>query len=590
MCDNIGQLQTIVFNLQSKETMKKNIRFGEWLIEKEKISVKQLEKALDKQQGTNKRLGAIFSDMGILSIAEVTQLLAEYFGVDYFSSESFSTIDLEVARKLAEPVSRRFSAIIAQQESDFLLVAMADPLNVVAIDTIKSKLKSDVKVTIAAEDDIARGIEMVYHGSDLAEQQLRDIVELEVDAEEEADDDVLESDLSSETEAGKAPVIRFVDLMLSQAIKSRASDIHVEPQEKSMLIRMRVDGQLQKMFPPPRKMQAAILTRLKILAQMNITERRVPQDGRFKVRLSGKAIDVRVNSIPTIYGEKIVMRILDQSSLQHDIRSIGFEDNLLECFVDALSRPHGIIIVTGPTGSGKSTTLYSALNYLLDPKKNITTVEDPVEYRLAGVNQVQIRSEIGLTFASCLRAILRQDPDIILLGEIRDKETMDIAMKAALTGHLVLSTFHTNDAPSAISRLLYMGLEPYLLASALNLVVAQRLIRRICERCKIPADVDEKSIKRLQISPELAAKTTFYTGKGCDFCHGTGYRGRMPIFELLTFDTEIRDLIVAKATESQIRKASRAKGFGGLMESGVVRILAGHTTVQEVLAVTFSDN
>ncbi|MFI4912572.1 MAG: GspE/PulE family protein [Sedimentisphaeraceae bacterium JB056] len=569
--------------------MKKTIRFGQWLIEKEKISVKQLEKALDKQQGTNIRLGAMLSEMGILSVAEVTQLLSEYFKVDYFTSESFATIDLDVARKLPEPVSRRFSALVAQEEGNFMTVVMVDPLNVLAIDTIQSKLKCDVRVAIAAEDDINRGIESVYHGSDLAERQLRDIVELEVDSEEEGSDDVFEQDLSSESEAGKAPVIRFVDLMLSQAIKSRASDIHVEPQEKTMLIRMRVDGQLQKMFPPPRKMQSAILTRLKILAQMNITERRVPQDGRFKVKLSGKAIDVRVNSIPTIYGEKIVMRILDQSALKHDLKSIGFEDDLLECFIDALSKPHGIIIVTGPTGSGKSTTLYSALNYLLDPKKNITTVEDPVEYRLAGVNQVQIRSEIGLTFASCLRAILRQDPDIILLGEIRDKETMDIAMKAALTGHLVLSTFHTNDAPSAISRLLYMGLEPYLLASALNLVVAQRLIRRICERCKVPAEVDEKSLRRLKIPAEVAEKSTFYKGKGCEFCNGTGYRGRMPIFEMLTFESEIRDMIVAKATESEIRKASRAKGFGGLMESGVTRVLAGYTTVEEVLAVTFTN-
>ena len=569
--------------------MKKTIRFGQWLIEKEKISVKQLEKALDKQQGTNLRLGAMLSEMGVLSVAEVTQLLSEYFKVDYFTSESFATIDLDVARKLPEPVSRRFSALVAQEEGNFMTVVMVDPLNVLAIDTIQSKLKCEVRVAIAAEDDINRGIESVYHGSDLAERQLRDIVELEVDSEDESTDDVFEQDLSSESEAGKAPVIRFVDLMLSQAIKSRASDIHVEPQEKTMLIRMRVDGQLQKMFPPPRKMQSAILTRLKILAQMNITERRVPQDGRFKVKLSGKAIDVRVNSIPTIYGEKIVMRILDQSALKHDLKSIGFEDDLLECFIDALSKPHGIIIVTGPTGSGKSTTLYSALNYLLDPKKNITTVEDPVEYRLAGVNQVQIRSEIGLTFASCLRAILRQDPDIILLGEIRDKETMDIAMKAALTGHLVLSTFHTNDAPSAISRLLYMGLEPYLLASALNLVVAQRLIRRICERCKVPAEVDEKSLRRLKIPAEVAEKSTFYKGKGCEFCNGTGYRGRMPIFEMLTFESEIRDMIVAKATESEIRKASRAKGFGGLMESGVTRVLAGYTTVEEVLAVTFTN-
>ena len=570
--------------------MNKNIKFGQWLIEKEKISEKQLEKALEAQKGTTNRLGFILTETGVLSIAEVTQLLAEFFGVDYFSSDAFSSIDMEVARKLSESVSRRFMAIMTQEDGGVITLVMADPLNVVAIDAIKSKLKAELKILIASESDIARGIEMVYHGSDLAERQLRDIVELEVDSsDDDASEDGFDADLSNETEAAKAPVIRFVDLMLSQAIKSRASDIHVEPQERSMFIRMRVDGQLQKMFPPPRRMQAAIITRLKILAQMNITERRVPQDGRFKVKLSGKAIDVRVNSIPTIYGEKIVMRILDQSALKHDLKSVGFEPQLLDAFVDALSQPHGIIIVTGPTGSGKSTTLYSALNYLIDPSKNITTVEDPVEYRLGGINQVQIRSEIGLTFASALRAILRQDPDIILIGEIRDKETMEIAMKASLTGHLVLSTFHTNDAPSAISRLLYMGLEPYLLASALNLIIAQRLIRRVCERCKMPTELDEKSLKRLQISPEVAASATFYKGKGCEFCNGTGYRGRMPIFEFLTFDSDIRDKIVTKATEAQLRAASRAKGFGGLMESGVARLLAGYTTAQEVIAVTYNE-
>ncbi len=570
--------------------MNKNIKFGQWLIEKEKITDKQLEKALDAQKGTTNRLGFILTETGVLSISEVTQLLGEFFGVDYFSSDAFASIDMEVARKLSESVARRFLAIMTQEDGGVISVVMADPLNVVAIDALKSKLKADLRILIASEADIVRGIEMVYHGSDLAERQLRDIVELEVNsADDESAEEGFEADLSNETEASKAPVIRFVDLMLSQAIKSRASDIHVEPQERAMLIRMRVDGQLQKMFPPPRRMQAAIGTRLKILSGMNITERRVPQDGRFKVKLSGKAIDVRVNSIPTIYGEKIVMRILDQSALKHDLKSVGFEQQLLDAFVDALSQPHGIIIVTGPTGSGKSTTLYSALNYLIDPSKNITTVEDPVEYRLAGINQVQIRSEIGLTFASALRAILRQDPDIILIGEIRDKETMEIAMKASLTGHLVLSTFHTNDAPSAISRLLYMGLEPYLLASALNLVIAQRLIRRVCERCKIPTELDEKSLKRLQISPETAAAATFYKGKGCEFCNGTGYRGRMPIFEFLTFDAEMRDKIVLKATEAQIRAASRAKGFGGLMESGVARLLDGYTTAQEVIAVTYNE-
>jgi len=327
---------------------------------------------------------------------------------------------------------------------------------------------------------------MIYHGSDVEEQRLRDLVETEVGEEDQKIESILETDstepvITSEEEATQAPVIRFVDLLLSQAVKSRASDIHIEPQENSMVIRMRIDGVLRDMVPPARKMQAAVVTRIKILADMDIAEHRLPQDGRLKIKASGRDIDVRVSLIPIIYGEKVVMRILDAAAVNHDIAQLGFEPKLLEEFKTVLSQPHGIIIITGPTGSGKSTTLYSALNYLKNPTLNITTVEDPVEYRLKGINQIQIKPDIGLDFASCLRAILRQDPDIVLIGEIRDKETVEIAIKASLTGHLVLSTFHTNDAPSAISRLIYMGIEPYLLISSLNLIVAQRLVRKICE-------------------------------------------------------------------------------------------------------------
>jgi type II secretory ATPase GspE/PulE/Tfp pilus assembly ATPase PilB-like protein len=332
-------------------------------------------------------------------------------------------------------------------------------------------------------------------------------------------------------------------------------------------------------------MHAAVVARIKILAQMNIAERRLPQDGRFRLRNAGREIDVRVSTIPTIYGEKIVMRILDASAVDHDLERIGIEANALAELKEVLARPHGILIVTGPTGSGKSTTLYSALNHLKHPAINITTVEDPVEYRLAGINQIQVKPEIGLDFARCLRAILRQDPDIILIGEIRDKETVEIAMKASLTGHLVLSTFHTNDAVSAVSRLVHMGIERYLLASTVNLIMAQRLVRRICENCKEPAQLNTEMVRRLRLDPQRAAGATFYRGVGCQACTNTGYSGRLPIFEMLVVDGDIAGRIVAGQSESEIKAAVRAKGYGDLLDSGSRAVLQGLTTADEVLRV-----
>jgi type IV pilus assembly protein PilB len=436
---------------------------------------------------------------------------------------------------------------------------------------------------------------MIYHGSDVEEQRLREIAEtVDVDMltieKESNGESATEADISVEVEATKAPVIQFVDLLLSQSVKSRASDIHIEPMEKSMSIRMRVDGLLREMIPPARKMQMAVTTRVKILSKMDIAERRLPQDGRFKIKAPGRDIDVRVSVLPTIYGEKVVMRLLDKAAVNHNIDTIGFDEKYLKEYKAILEQPHGIIIVTGPTGSGKSTTLYSSLNYLKDPKKNITTVEDPVEYRLTGINQVQVKPEIDMDFAAALRAILRQDPDIILIGEIRDKETVEIAIKASLTGHLVLSTFHTNDSPSAISRLAYMGVERYLLASTLNLIIAQRLVRRICEKCKEPVKLNDIMLKRLKINDQQAQNAVFYHGKGCPSCDNTGYFGRLPIFEFLTIDNQMREMIVNAATEAQIRAAARQKGYGGLLESGVSRMLQGLTTAEEVIGTTFMED
>ncbi|MFB0554612.1 MAG: GspE/PulE family protein [Phycisphaerae bacterium] len=595
----MGTAQSISKIFGSKKTISKtpeaeleaNLPFGELLVSKGLISREELEKVLNEQSKQGGRLGEILLRLEKLNHEDVTRALAEHLSMDYISlgdTNKMDKIDMDIARMLPESIAKRFCLVAISEDDDKVVVAMADPLNVIAIDTITLKMKRQIKPAISSPREIRRAIDWIYHGSDVEEQQLRSIVEGEGDEEGILAEEIDEPDISGEADANKAPVIRFVDLLLSQAVKSRASDVHIEPQEKTMIVRMRIDGVLRDMVPPAKKMQAAVIARIKIIARMDIAERRLPQDGRFQVKTSGRSIDVRVSVIPTIYGEKVVMRILDASAVKHELGQLGLEPKLFEEFKDMLARPHGIMIVTGPTGSGKSTTLYSALNYVKDPAKNITTVEDPVEYRLAGINQIQVKPEIDLDFAKCLRAILRQDPDIILIGEIRDKETVEIAIKASLTGHLVLSTFHTNDAPSAISRLLFMGVERYLLASSLNLIIAQRLVRKICEHCKEPITLSQEVLKRMKIDLKQAKNTAFYHGQGCTACGGTGYLGRLPIFEFLVIDDEIRELIIANSSEAQIRQASRQKGYGGLLESGVNKALAGLTTAEEVISVAFT--
>jgi type IV pilus assembly protein PilB len=576
---------------------KENVRFGELLLSKGLLNRRELTEALNEQRSRGGRIGEIIVKLKMVSDEDVRTALAEHLSTEHVHLDG-KEIDMNIARLVPESLAKRFNLVAIDERDGKVLVAMADPLDVIAADTITMKTGREIQPVLSSLREIRQTIEKVYHGSDIDEQRLRDIVEhaINTETEEEALQDTLmenalnslEADISVEEAATRAPVIRFVDLLLRQAVKSRASDIHVEPQELSMTIRMRIDGVLQDMVPPPRKMQAAIATRIKILSRMDIAERRLPQDGRFKIKAPGRDIDVRVSVIPTIYGEKVVMRILDSAAVNHNLDQLGFDPDLLEEFKIMLSQPHGIIVVTGPTGSGKSTTLYSALNYLKDPRKNITTVEDPVEYRLGGINQIQVKPEIGLDFAESLRAILRQDPDIIFIGEIRDKETIDIAIKASLTGHLVLSTFHTNDAPSAISRMVYMGVEPYLLASTVNLIVAQRLVRRICERCKEPMQINEQVLMRLNIDHERAKDAVFYHGRGCSNCNGTGYFGRLPIFEFLVTDSEIRDKISAGTSEAKIREMSRQRGYKGLLGSGVDRMLEGVTTAEEVLGATFT--
>ena len=590
----MDSVQTIS-NIAEAQT---SLLFGELLVSKGMLSRDELQEVLDIQREQGGRFGEVLLQLKKLNDKDVTAALAEHFSMEYIHFDDANKLDkinMDIARMLPESIAKRFCLVaVEEDDNNNIVIVMADPLNVVAIDTVTLKLKRKIKPAISSAREINRAIEVIYHGSDVEEQQLRNLVEIEVENENRQDDDVflediVEPDTIGEDAANKAPVIRFVDLLMSQAVKCRASDIHIEPQEKSTVVRMRVDGILRGMVPPAKKMQAAVIARIKIVARMDIAERRLPQDGRFKMKISGGAIDCRVSTIPTIYGEKVVMRILDASAVKHDLDQLGLEPERLTELKSKLSQPHGIIIVTGPTGSGKSTTLYSALSHLRDPAKNITTVEDPVEYRLAGINQIQVKPEIDLDFARCLRAILRQDPDIVLIGEIRDKETVEIAIKASLTGHLVLSTFHTNDAPSAISRLLYMGIERYLLASALNLVIAQRLVRRICDHCKEPVTLSEEALKHLGIDNERAKDSVFYHGRGCPACGETGYLGRLPIFEFLDVDTDVSEKIIASANESQIREASRQKGYGGLLDSGVIKVLEGVTTAEEVIRIAFTD-
>jgi type IV pilus assembly protein PilB len=567
-----------------------HLRFGDWLRRRQILTDTQIAAALADQRENGGRLGDALRRLQFLKEEQVTAALAEYLRIQRWSIENMPSVDMGVAQSLPERIAKRFRVVALGRSNGTVHVAMADPLDIVAQDTVAQFFSGQVQPAITSEREIREAIDSVYHGSLAQEQQIRELVDDVVStAEPESQAGAEPSDGTdiSEVAANHAPVVRFVDLILSQAVKSRASDIHIEPQEKSVVIRMRVDGLLREMVPPPAQMRAAVVARIKILSGLDIAERRLPQDGRLKIKAPRRDIDVRVSVLPTIYGEKVVMRLLDKEAASHDLEKVGFEPRFLQDFKNAISKPHGIIIVTGPTGSGKSTTLYAALNYLRNPHENITTVEDPVEYRLAGINQIQVRPDIGLTFASCLRSILRQDPDIILIGEVRDRETMEIAVQAALTGHLVLTTLHTNDAPSTLSRLAYMGLDRYLLAATLNLITAQRLLRKLCERCKAPTRLPEETIRRLEISPELLAQAAFCEAKGCPACGGSGYKGRMPIFEFLPVDDEIKERITENATEAQVRAVARAHGYGGLVDSAVLRLCRGLTTVEEVARAAF---
>lgn len=558
-------------------------RVGEILFDKGLITKEQLDEALAEQARTGKRIETVLIEHGLVSGDNATSCLALKEGFTYLQLSKLEDIKSETVKIIPERMARRFMAIAISQKKDTLVVAMVDPMDVVAIDSIKSTTGYEIEPVLSFKDEILEAIDKYY--GEFADidigTSIQDLVKIEGEEVEEEEVDVTQLKL----QADDAPVIKFVNLLLLQSIEERASDLHIEPTEKGISIRLRIDGVLREFPPPPRKLIKAIVSRIKIISDMNIAERRLPQDGRCKVRIGDKAVDIRVSTLPTIYGEKVVMRLLDKSKVLLSLKDLGFDPDDQAKVEEVLKKPWGTILVTGPTGSGKTTTLYAGLNYLRSPGKNIITVEDPVEYELEGINQVQVRSGIGLTFANTLRSILRQDPDIIMIGEIRDLETAEIAIQAALTGHLVLSTLHTNNAPSAITRMMDMGVPPYLIASSVDMVIAQRLGRRICQNCKEPYDVPQEILKHLNVSiPDRGFK--FYRGKGCEQCGNTGYLGRVALYEVFPLSDIVKELVLGKVSEASLREQAVHEGMSDLRASGIRKVLDGLTTVEEILAVT----
>ncbi|MFH1312820.1 MAG: type IV-A pilus assembly ATPase PilB [Candidatus Eisenbacteria bacterium] len=521
--------------------------------------------------------------LGLMSEERVLEFLAHIYSVDAVNPLSIE-IPQAVIRLVPAEVASKYTVVPVQKHGRTLALAMADPTDMCAIDDLKFITGLEIKPMVATEISLASAIEQHYTAKDDLEDMARDLDDQDVEVLEESDDD--EEGLE---EAEQAPVIRFVNSVIADAVKKRASDIHIEPAEKIFRVRFRIDGTLHEVIKQPAKMKSAIISRIKVMSDLDIAERRLPQDGRIKIRVDKKTIDLRVSSLPTIFGEKIVMRILDKGNLALDLAQFGMEENALHNLTRAIDAPYGLVLVTGPTGSGKTTTLYSALNRINRPDVNIMTSEDPVEYNIDGINQVQIHEEIGLTFAKSLRAFLRQDPNVIMVGEIRDSDTGSIAVKAALTGHLVLSTVHTNDAPSTMDRLVDMGVEPFLVAASLNLVLAQRLLRKVCSRCKSEVEAHPEALRELGIPMSEAKGIRFYKGRGCSKCSDTGYAGRQGVYEIMPISPAIRTLILDRAPSDQLKKQAVDEGMLTLRQDALLKLKAGLTTVEEVLRETASD-
>jgi type IV pilus assembly protein PilB len=551
-------------------------QLGDILLDDGLVNPDQLATALQEQRRLGRSLGRVLVDLGMVTEGQLVAALATQIGLPFVDLSEYQ-VDASAVLSVTAAVARRHVALPIAYEEGRLVVAMADPANVFAVDDIRSMTGREVKPVVATKADLLAAIDR-YHRAD------GDLDELTMSLDARADE---EQDLSSVREVvDDAPIVRFVNLLITQAIQDRASDIHIEPGERELRVRFRIDGVLHEVMHSPKTIQAGVISRLKIMSDIDIAERRIPQDGRLSVQQNGKKIDLRVATLPTVWGEKVVMRILDNSTAMLKLSDLGFSDGNYSRWEQSFTKPYGMLLVTGPTGSGKSTTLYSTLNIVSKPEVNVITVEDPVEYRLPGINQVQANAKAGLTFAAALRSILRSDPDIILLGEIRDHETAQIAIEAALTGHLVLSTLHTNDAPSAVNRLIEMGIEPFLVGSALDCVLAQRLARRLCSKCKEAYEPTRDSLVANRFPwPEEADLPTLYRAVGCGACSKTGYKGRLALHEVMTVSEDIERLAVDRASADAIGRIAQNQGMTTLRNDGLEKVLFGHTSVEEILRV-----
>ena len=561
-------------------------RLGELLVKRGLLTAAQLSKAAEEQNASGGALSAVLAKLGLISETDLAACLQKEYRLSLVDPSAMN-LPAEVLRLIPATLVQRHHLIPINLSGSSLTVAMSDPSNLVAINEVKFLTGYDVKVAVACVSSITAAIEEHFEQEAAYDDVL---TELETDDVEVLDksEEIDLKELEKATE--DAPVVRLVNAVLTNAIKRRASDVHLEPFERMFRVRLRVDGVLEEIMRPPVKLKNAITSRIKVMAALDIAERRLPQDGRIKLKLGrGQEMDFRVSVLPTLFGEKIVLRLLDKSNLQLDMTKLGFEDSQLKDFKDSISKPYGMVLVTGPTGSGKTTTLYSALSELNKIGSNISTAEDPVEFNLVGINQVQIHEEIGFSFASALRAFLRQDPDIIMVGEVRDFETAEIAIKAALTGHLVLSTLHTNDAPSTINRLLNMGVEPFLVASSVNLILAQRLARVICNNCHGPVELPPQALLDIGVAREDIGTFTCSQGVGCPQCNGTGYRGRIALYEVMPISEELRDLVLNGASAAEIKRTAVSLGMKTLRQSAISKLKEGVTTVAEVVRVTMPD-
>ncbi len=567
-------------------------RFGEILLSTGKVSVQQLEEALGIQKEQGGRLGSILVKLGHLEDTDLVDLLSQHFGVPSIDLNEME-VDESVLKIIPPDIARKYTILPVSKAGATVTLAMIDPTNVFAMDDVKFMTGYKVEPVVASETAIRAAIDRYYGSTHSIELKkvMEDLSEDSIDSDLEVLDDEEDMDLAElEEESEQAPVVKLVNIILTDAIKRDASDIHIEPYEKEYRVRYRVDGILYEVMHPPIRLKEAITSRIKIMAKLDIAEKRLPQDGRIKIKtkVKGKVkdLDLRVSVLPTIFGEKIVMRLLDKDNLMLDMTRLGFEPESLRLFEQAILKPYGMVLVTGPTGSGKTNTLYSALQRINQPEVNIMTAEDPVEFNLPGINQVQMKEQIGLNFAAALRSFLRQDPNIVLVGEIRDFETAEVGIKAAMTGHLVLSTLHTNDAPSSISRLMNMGVEPFLVATSVHMIVAQRLVRRVCSYCKEPIEVPPAGLINVGFPEEEVGNLTLFRGKGCERCSATGYKGRVGLYEVMEVGDEVRELVLAGGSAVEVRQKAVEHGMKSLRQSGLQKIRDGVTTIEEVVRET----